>query len=406
MERAKETARSIYAEAAAAADDTRRKALAKWAGQSEQRDRLAAMIELAKSEPGIPVRPNEFDTDPRLLNCLNGTLHLPTGTLQEHRREDLITRLCRAKYDPNAEAPVFHAFLEKVLPDAANRAFVKRGMGYSASGETGEEVLFLPHGAGRNGKSKLLGSVGYTLGDYATTTRPQTFLAKKGEAIPNDVAALDGVRFVTSHEIEDGRNFDVSLIKQLTGGDPMSARYMRAEWFTFTPKFKVWFSVNHKPGIRDTTTSIWERVKLIPFTVTIPAKERDKRLAEKLEKEADGILRWLAEGYREWQQVGLKEPEIVTEAIAAYRAEMDPIADFLADCCSLSPAATVTNPALWTAYSEWCRDNGERVPLGRTQFSQRLEERGFIAGNSRSYGGRHWRVRAACNSRFGAGRGS
>jgi len=376
VRKAKETTRSIYAEAALLEDPEQRRALVKWAVQSEARDRIGAMIDLARSEPGIAVTTDELDAHPYLLTCQNGTFDLWTGVLREHRREDLGTKICPVPYDPQADCPLFRAFLERVLPDPEVRNFVKKAMGYSATGDTGEEKVFMPFGAGRNGKSKLLAAVEYALGDYAKSTRPETFMAKKGDAIPNDVATLVGARFIPTRETEEGKRLDVQLVKQLSGGDTMTARFMRSEFFNFKFVGKVWFSVNHKPVIRDTTESIWERIMTIPFTVYIPPAERDRGLEAKLQAEAAGVLRWIIEGCAEWRRDGLVEPDAVRQATRAYRDEMDVLAGFIHDCCTEAPDAREWADALYGAYKPWAERGGEYV-VSKTVLGTKLKERGY-----------------------------
>ena len=338
--------------------------------------RLREMIWAARSEPGMSLKSHALDADPFLLNCLSGTLNLKTDELQPHRREDYITKMCPVEYRPDATAPRFQRFIERILPDEGIRAFVKRALGYSLTGSTGEEALFVPFGSGRNGKSKLLGVVEEILGDYAKTARPQTFLAKQNETIPNDVAALVGARFVPSYEIEEGKRLDVALVKQLTGSDIITARFFRKEWFEFRPQFKIWFAVNHKPVIRDTTDSIWDRVHLIPFPVYIPPEEREKDLSAKLWAEAPGILRWLVEGCQEWQEQGLNPPAAVRAATESYRQEMDVLGGFIRDCCVVMDIAQCGATDLYQAYRKWTDENGEYT-ITQTAFGTRLADRGF-----------------------------
>src|SRR5918995_719814 len=230
---AKETVRSIYREASNEEDENRRKALAKHARASESETRIRAMVELAKSE--IPASPDHFDADAWLLNTSNGTIDLRTGELREHRREDLITKLAPIEYTPESEAPAWVAFLERVLPSEELRGFVQRAIGYSATGDASEQCMFIHHGPGANGKSTFQETVAAALGDYAMRTPTETLLVKRSGAVPNDVARLKGARFVTASETEEGRRLAEGLVKDLTGQDTISARFMRAEWFDFKP---------------------------------------------------------------------------------------------------------------------------------------------------------------------------
>ena len=373
---AKDTARSIFEEAKEAPDDETAKRLGKWASSSLSESKLRSMISLAQSEPGIPALPEEMDASPDLLNVLNGTIDLRSGELREHRREDLLTKLARVEYDPEARAPVWSAFLERVLPAEDLRSFVRRAAGYSATGDTSEQCLFINHGVGANGKSTFHEAVAAALGDYAMRAPTDMLLTKRGGAVPNDVARLKGARFVTASETEDGRRLAESLVKDLTGQDTITARFMRAEFFDFRPTHKLHLSTNHKPEIRGTDTAIWRRIRLVPWTVTIPPTEQDKKLSEKLRNELPGILAWIVMGCVEWRRGGLQAPEEVRKATSAYRAEMDVLASFIEDCCLLRAGASALATPLYVAYKEWCEANGEHIEKQR-RFGMRLTERGL-----------------------------
>ncbi len=371
---AKEAVRSIYQEAAAAEDENRRKALAKHATSSEAKNRIEAMLELAKSD--VPVSPDELDADPWLLNAPNGTVDLRTGELRSPRREDLLTKMAGAEYDPDASAPVWGAFLKRVLPSEELRAFVQRGAGYSATGDTSEQVMFINHGAGANGKSTYQEVLVEALGDYAMRAPTEMLMAKRSGGVPNDVARLKGGRFVAAAETEEGRRLAESLVKDLTGQDTISARFMRAEFFDFKPTHKLWLSTNHKPEIRGTDNAIWRRIRLVPWSVTIPPAERDRKLPEKLRQELAGVLAWAVRGCLDWRRDGLGEPEEVRQATAEYRAEQDVLAGFVDECCVVVPNASAQATQLYTAYKEWCEESGER-PESQKKFGMRLAERGF-----------------------------
>ena len=374
---AKATVRSMYQEAADHADERERKALADHAKRSEAEARIKAMLELAKSEE--PVSSEELDARPWFLNVQNGTIDLRAGDLRPHRQEDLITKLAPVPYDPDAKAPTWAAFLERVLPDEELRAFVRRAVGYSATGDTSEQCMLINHGGGANGKSTFQETIAAALGDYAMRAPTEMLLAKRAGGIPNDVARLKGARFVAASETEEGRRLAESLIKDLTGQDTITARFMRAEWFDFQPTHKLWLSTNHKPEIRGTDTAIWRRIRLIPWSVTIPPAEQDKSLAAKLRDELPGILAWIVQGCLEWRREGLRPPEEVRKATGRYRAEMDVLAAFIDEECIVSERASATVKALYSAYREWCEENGER-PESQRRFGGRLKERGFESG--------------------------
>jgi P4 family phage/plasmid primase-like protien len=386
---AKETVRTIYREAAAAEDEDRRKALAKHATQSEAEAKIRAMLELAKSD--APISPDELDANPMLLNVPNGTIDLRSGKLREHRREDLITKLVPVEYDPDATAPTWEAFLERVLPAEDLRAFVQRAVGYSATGDTSEQCMFINHGTGANGKSTSQEAVSAALGDYAMRTPTEMLLTKRSEGVPNDVARLKGSRFVSASETEEGRRLAESRIKDLTGQDTITARFMRAEWFDFEPVHKLWLSTNHKPEIRGTDRAIWRRIRLVPWTVSIPPAQQDKKLPEKLRSELPGILAWIVRGCLEWQRQGLQAPEEVRRATVEYRAEMDVVGAFLAECCMVGSDQDVSAADLYRAYGEWCKDTGE-TQVKQRRFGGQLTERGvFERYRGGKSGGHRWR---------------
>jgi putative DNA primase/helicase len=385
---AKATVRSMYQEAADNEDEKERKALADHAKRSEAEARLRAMLELAKSEE--PVSSEELDARPWFLNVQNGTIDLRTGELRPHRQEDLITKLAPVSYDPDAAAPAWTAFLERVLPGEDLRAFVQRAIGYGATGDTSEQCMFINHGTGANGKSTFQEAISAALGEYAMRAPTEMLLAKRAGGIPNDVARLKGARFVAASETEEGRRLAESLVKDLTGQDTITARFMRAEWFDFQPTHKLWLSTNHKPEIRGTDTAIWRRIRLVPWTVTIPPAEQDKRLAATLRHELPGILAWIVRGCLEWQREGLRTPDEVRRATGEYRAEMDVLAGFLGECCESEAELWDYAKDLYTSYKRWCGETGERAETQR-KFGERLRERGFERGRGGSRGAGIWR---------------
>jgi putative DNA primase/helicase len=385
---AKESVASIYKEAAGAPDDEERKALAKHAMRSEAGARIKEMVDLARSD--VPVVPDELDASPDLLNTESGTIELQTGELREHRREDLITKLAPVEYRPDAPAPAWDAFLERVLPGEELRGFVRRASGYSATGDTSEQCMFINHGGGANGKSTFQEAIAAALGEYAMRAPTEMLLAKRSGGIPNDIARLKGSRFVASSETEEGRRLAESLIKDLTGQDTVTARFLWAELFEFTPTHKLWLSTNHKPEIRGTDNAIWRRIRLIPWSVTIPPAEQDKKLPAALRRELAGILAWIVRGCLEWRREGLQAPDEVRRATGQYRAEMDVLAGFLAECCELDTGHWEYAKDLYECYKRWCDENGER-PEPQRKFGGRLGERGFHRDRGGSRGAGIWR---------------
>lgn len=375
--RAKETIRNMYAEAAKIEDEEQRAAVAKFAARSETSRAITAMVNLAKTEQGIPILSDELDSDIWLLNCKNGTLDLRTGKLMSHDRKDYITRLVPVEYDPMADFVEWAKFLHRIMNDNEELiSFLQRAIGYSLTGSTREQCLFMPYGSGANGKSTFLEAIAEMLDGYAQRTPTDTLMAKDTSGISNDIARLKGARFVVASEVEEGKRLAESLVKQMTGSEKITARFMRAEFFEFTPMFKLWIGTNHRPVIRGTDMAIWRRIKLIPFNVTIPPEERDKDLPNKLRKESSGILNWAVMGCMDWQKNGLGEPEEVVKATENYRNEMDVLTRFISDCCTTNTQRSVKSNILYNKYKEWCKDNGE-YEISQTKFSTKLVEKGF-----------------------------
>lgn len=375
-------------------------AVLKWALKSEAAPRIHAMIDMAHSEPGISIRHGTLDADPWLLNLENGTLDLRSCIVREPRREDLLTKRACVRYDASATCPRWKAFLWRIMggpkPDEegndeelneqAERAerlidYLQRAVGYSLSGSVVEQVLFFLHGPGANGKSVFLLTLLSLLGDYAMQAIAELLMVRVSEQHPTERADLFGRRFMVTTEVESGRRLAEVMVKQLTGGDRLRARRMREDFWEFEPTHKIWLAANHKPVIRGTDYAIWRRIKLIPFTVTIPEPERDQRLREKLTAELPGILNWAIEGCRAWQDSGLQEPPEVTEAGQVYRREMNSIGQFLAECCWVkadTPSLRTQSSVLHQAFENW---SGEKMT--QKEFSERL----VTAGHTKKMGG-------------------
>jgi putative DNA primase/helicase len=386
--RAKQTIEKLHAEAEAVTDSGERAKRTRFAIQAQAAGRIAGMIELAKSEPNVPITQDALDTDPWLLTVENGTLDLRTGTLREHRREDLITKLAPVKYDPDAPCPTWEAFLKRIMAgDEDLICYLQKALGYALTGDTREQCFFILHGTGANGKSTLTTVVAKVAGGYSQHTPTETLLARQttNPGINNDVARLHGARLVTAAEAECNRSLAEALVKQVTGGDRVTARFLHGEFFDFVPAFKLFLAVNHRPIIKGTDHAIWRRVRLIPFDVTIPVEQQDRALPDKLEAEQAGILRWLVEGCSAWLQEGLKAPEAVTNATAVYREDMDSVGAFIDECCICDPEAEIPAARLFERYSEWCQRTSE-APLSKIEFGARLSEKGFTPRRGKSDG--------------------
>jgi putative DNA primase/helicase len=377
---AQNTAKTILIESYNEEDKSLSKKIGQWAFTSQSKNKLDSMLDLAKSQPGITVPITEFDRNEYKLNFLNGTLDLTTGTLQPHNPLDLITKQIQLNYDPDAECPLWLKFLDEIMDhdqDLIN--YLQRSIGYSLTGDTGEQCLFVAHGNGSNGKTVFTQTILKALGDdYTKTARPETILTKdrsSGGATP-DLARLRGARYVSINEIASSRRLDEARVKEMTGSDQITARFLFSEEFSYTPSFKLWISTNHKPIIKDVDEGIWRRMRLIPFTVKIPENKQDIKLIQKLESEYAGIIAWAVQGCLQWQESGLQTPEKVTQATELYRTEEDLLQPFFDDKCVIDENIKTMASDLYKSYKAWCEENSEKA-TNTTRFGRMLSDRGF-----------------------------
>jgi putative DNA primase/helicase len=355
-------------------------ALTNWANTSQSRARLEAMVSLSKSEREVLVDTNDFDTDNYLLNCQNGLLDLRTGDLIPHSADQMLLKVAGTTYEPGAQCPQWLEFLKKVMNgDAETILFLQKAVGYSLCGDISEQCLFFLYGDGGNGKSTFLTAISRVLGDYSLKTVAKTFYDRRSSGgANNDIARLFGARLVTSSEMTDYR-LDEGLIKDITGGDKITARYLYREYFEFHPKLKLWMYGNEKPDFRGTDYGIWRRLKMVPFTVRISEEEKDPQLLEKLTDELPGILNWALEGFREWKANGLGESKAVLSATQDHRAESDTLQTFIDERCVCRDDLECSSSDLYNAYKEWAESTGTRQ-LSQQRFSAALENKGFKKG--------------------------
>lgn len=370
-------------------DEMIRKARVMHCLKSESEPSIRHAILLAASDAKTALTHQRLDADPWRFTCANGSLNLRTGELELFAPGHLVTKGTSVRYDPDAQCPRWIQFLDEVfLGDKELIEFVQRAIGYSMTGDTREHAMFVCYGSGANGKTTLIRVLSHILGQFATTADANSFLAKKSSDGPrNDIARLVGARFVAAAEIGDGRRLDESLVKSLTGGDVVTARFLRQEFFEFVPQFKLWISTNHKPVIKGTDDGIWRRLKLVHFRASFPPEKQDRDLVARLLAEAPGILAWAARGCLTWGAEGLSAPEALTVALKSYQAEQDVLGSWIEDCCELAPEYRTPGANLYRSFSTWCDANGER-PWSNKAFTQRLEDRGL--DGKRTEKGRHW----------------
>lgn len=371
------TVRNMAVEAQGLTDE-RRTALIKHSLSSESKRALDAMVSLAEAVRGVPIRQSELDTNPDYLNAVNGTINLKSGLLRHHDPTDYITRRVSVEYNQFAQCPTWEKFIHRIFDgNEETMKYVQKAVGYSLTGSTEEQCIFIPHGGGMNGKSKFLEAIEYILSDYASHCSADTLMVKHTQGgASSEIARLRGARFVAAVETDEGKRMSESLVKELTGGDTITARFLFSEHFEFIPTFKMWLACNHKPVIRGTDFAIWRRIKLIPFTVTIPKEEQDKKLGEKLRAEAAGILAWAVKGCMMWREEGLNDTAEIAEATAGYKLEMDSLGTWLDSMCVIVRGAESKASVLYENYKTWAEESGEYVQSMRG-FGQKLGERGF-----------------------------
>ncbi len=386
--KAKDTIVHLIRDAVEIKDHKGQAAYLHFAMRLQKRSEVDAMVDLAKSY--LPARVSDFDQDPWLLNCVNGTLELRTGALRDHRREDMITKFAPVAYDPDARCDLFLAFLDRIMAEDRDVIrFLQKILGYALTGDVREDLFFIFWGRGANGKTTLLRLLLWLLGDYAKVAAADLFIVKKHETHATDYADLWGARFVMVLETGEGQRLNTGKIKVHTGRDPVKARFLYQDNFTFDPTYKVLFCTNHRPIVRETGTAMWRRLVLLPFVVEIPKAEQDKELGEKLKAEAPGILRWLVEGCLLWQREGLESPEAVKTATETYRIESDPLGRFLEERCVLSDHVSVKRSELYAAFTDWESRAGEKSWMTSDRFGERLREKGIASGATQ--GVRMWR---------------
>ena len=340
------------------------------------RSRRTREAVLNEAQPHLAVNLGKLDADLMLLTTPDGTVDLRTGKMREAHREDYCTKLAGAA--PSASTPVrWMKFLDEITDrNKELQSYLQRLAGYCLTGFATEQEVYFLYGSGANGKSVFVNALMDAMGDYAATAPSEVLMMTHNPQHSTSIAALRGARLVAVSEVEDGSRWAESKLKELTGGTPIKARFMRQDEFTFMPQLKLVISGNHKPRLRNVDESMKRRLRLVPFTKCIPENKRDTKLQQKLRAELGGILQWAIDGCLAWQRDGMQTPAIVREASAEYFQMQDAMGTWLDERTTAGKQYTEASSTLYSNYKRWCEDNGEYV-LAQREFSQKLMARGF-----------------------------
>lgn len=375
--------RAILKEAELVEDPKDQAKFGKWARDSQSAGRIDATVKLAKVQPELMLGTDDFDADDTLLNCRNAIVNLRTGQTRMIDQNDLITMNTHVMYDPAATMEAWNEFLlQSTEGDLDMIEYLQRAAGYTLTGSNAEEAFFFISGPPASGKSTFLDALHAALGKYATTTQSETILYQRNQPSPErELARLAGTRLVSVSEIREGASFNEALLKQVTGGDRVSGRFLYRETFTYRPQFKLWIATNHDPDARD--DALWRRLKKISFNHTVPKEKRDPRLKAMLrDPEVGGkaVLAWAVEGAIKWyNDGGLKEPDRVKAEVQAYQQEQDRIWHFVQDCIAVAPGAITPLNDMYATYKNWCMITNE-IPKRQVQFAKALESRNIKLG--------------------------
>jgi len=373
---AKISVQRLVAEAASEAgrDEHLAKMLLKSARRYMGRAAIDCALKLAQSEAAMIGSPDDWDAHPLLLNCANGTVDLRDGKLHSHKSEDRLTKTTGVVFRPDAPAPLWVAFLERVLPEPGLRDYMQRAIGYGAIGSVTEHVLHVLWGGGANGKSVLCGTIETALGEYAVAVPPSLLVSASGfSEHPTIRTILHGARFALASETAEGGRFDEAALKALTGGDMIRARGMRQDWWEFPPSHTLFLQTNHRPRVKEVTLAFWRRMRLVPFNVTIPADQQDKRLPQKLQAQLPGVLAWIIAGAVAYQRDGLDPPALVVTATTEYQNDQDVMREFVE---RYEAGGFTSCEDLHKAYKPWAESLGLK-PWGQRTLTGNLKDRGW-----------------------------
>lgn len=364
-----------YAELALLDEDERKKAFRDLVG-AERKNFADGALAFAATRPEMAAAAARMDACRVLLNCANGTLDLETMELLAHNPAHNITKVCRGQWIPDIGETEWSKFMAEILPDEEIRSFVQRLMGSALSGKVREHILPIFTGTGGNGKSTFIETSMHALGDYALQADPRLLMATKHDAHPTGQAALQSRRLAVCMETAHARQLDAPTAKQLTGGDTITARYMRQDFFSFEPSHTLVMVTNHKPVVSGSDDALWRRLAVVPFEQTFSGVKVKPDLKEQFMADPDAVLSWMVEGWIAYREQGLAVPGGVRAATAAYKADSDAVGRFIGERLYLTPAGHVQSSVLYAEWQKWCASSGED-PVTQKAFSEELSRRGY-----------------------------
>ena len=365
------------------------------AKHSCSRNGVDAMLSMAESEERIRMNPDQFDRDPWLLNVANGTIDLRTSVLREHRRKDYITKLVDVEYVPEAPRNQWDDFLEQMVPDPAVRDYLQRSVGYTLTGLTDEQKFFLVFGRGASGKGTFIEAIDGIMGTYATVANFRLLLESRDNRF--DMWRHAYSRMVSAQEVREGQKFDEATVKLMVGGDVQTAERKYCDQFQFTPLWTVWLGTNARPHIDARDDAMWRRLRIIPFTNSLPPEKRDAKVRVTLRsdrKVQKRILAWAVEGTRMWlkRRLDVDEPDAVKNAATEYMATSDNFAEFFTNTYEADPEGFVPSGTVHEKYSTYCIENVENA-ISPNEIARHLRDMHFESSRARDGGDpvRGWR---------------
>lgn len=380
--------KDAYAELAEISDDTTRKQAFKDLLAAERKSFAEGALWFAACRPEMAVAASRLDASRMLLNCANGTLDLASMQLRPHEMDDSITKVTTGAWIPDLGETRWSKFVAEILPDPAIRGFTQRLMGSTLPGRVREHILPIFTGTGGNGKSTFIEAILHALGDYGMQADPTLLMASRHDAHPTGQAALQSRRLAVCMETAHGRHLDAPTAKQLTGGDTITARYMRKDFFSFEPSHTILMVTNHKPVVDGNDDALWRRLVVVPFEQKFARDQANTDLKDQLESEPDAILSWMIQGWIEYQVHGLAIPDGVRAATEAYKADSDAVGRFIEDRFYETQFGTESSSQVFAEWQKWCAATGEE-PGTQKAFSDELTSRGYQ--KSKSHGQMTWK---------------